>query len=157
MKELANMKTFSVVQYYNNWTKSRSFKSRYANKNDSTIIVPFLTGLDADFVIVDNQVLVKSTDELTIKLTKMKFFELIEIVGKNSINANAIEFTNALPFNIRLYNQEYNMELHLIDNDEDWKLAKSAAIITNDLKLHSDDMVNNFKKVHKSLLKISKN
>ena len=142
-----------VKQTYNKRINARAFRFHFYQRNNVSVLTPFLKGIDAQFVIVDQQVFVKSSQEIINKLVDMGFVHIFEMLHDKQLSVKSdAEFKDLVCNSARLYHLEYNMEVYLI-NQTNWTAITAANTIITDLKPH--DKLTTFVSVYNSLLKLS--
>lgn len=161
MKDKATATTLSIKpisilkQKYDKGINTRAFKHHFFNRNDRKVITPFLKGIEAEFVSIDNLVFVQYSDSIINKLKDLGFVAIFEFLQKNEIpSKNDREFKELITSSVRLYNHEYNVEIYMMDNSV-WPSIVAASVITADLK-RTHDETDTFVSVYTSLLKLSK-
>lgn len=118
----------AILLKHNKQVATNEFLFRFLNRNRKEVIVPFLDGLSADYIIIyDDIVLVKQTDEISSQLESLKFINL-ETLGIEEILRN-IRKTTTVSKN-RKYNEGYNIDIHLV-SAKNYTLANQAKVISD--------------------------
>lgn len=126
-----------INNHYDKVVKDNYDKVKYADRNKEEVIVPFLAGLGAEFLLYEQVLLVKESVQLREKLESLKF-----------VNSNGLQVGKA----VCLYQKEFGIEINLVQ-DTNWALAKLATTLVQTLKIHDDKKVLTFFSLYRALLK----
>jgi hypothetical protein len=132
----------SIKKKYEATINTADFKAHYAERNNVGVITPFLDGLEAEYLLIHQLLLVRESEGLCSKLNKLAFLSDGEI--NNPIGFNSTQ----LP--ARFYHKGYNIEI-FVQPLSGWSIVTTANIITNNLKVIPVQQTNTFLSVYDSL------
>lgn len=155
LKKLSNNKIVSLInQKYDRLLEVNTVKVRFDDRNNVNVIVPFLSGINAEFNMIDNYVVVRDSYAVATKLKELKFEQLGEFIDRYSLDRKDNMFKSIIKGACRYYNYEYNVEVYIIPNCN-WNAVNSASVISHNLKL-GKRIVDTFLSIYSSLLFLEK-
>lgn len=152
MIDIVRSPIHSIRQWYNNVVAVNDFKVTFSDRNDSRVVIPFLSGLGAEYVLID-KLLIVCEDNLFFKLEELGF----------KIESNELGYTewggyttpisiNLIKDSTRFYHIGFNIEIYLHLGSK-WSTVTTAATISKDLKGNTKT----FNSVYDSLYNITYN
>lgn len=144
-----------VRDKYDDMVKMNTFKVHFADRNDTKVIKPFLKGIHADYIQVNQVLLIKSSDTVLETLFDLQFQEHDKIIDNKVCKELTLGKSVLDALSQKLYNYDFNIEVYVVDANR-WNLISTADIITNDLNPGLESKVKTFLTVLQSLLNVAK-
>jgi len=136
------------------WASQRTLsdlKVLFADRNEDRVIIPFLDGIGAKYVVIGQTVLIRYTDAVQTQLAALGFVSTYDVLPHIPHFKRVLGTTDDLQAAKRSYNKEYNIELHLIASNF-WNVAVSADILTKALVNKPDGCLSTYLKLYTSLI-----
>ncbi len=121
----------SIRQWYNNVVAVNDFKVTFSDRNDSRVVIPFLSGLGAEYVLID-KLLIVCEDNLFFKLEDLGFKIELNDLDYTELYTTPIS-QNLIEESTRFYHIGFNIEIYLHLGSK-WSTVTTAATISKDLK-----------------------
>lgn len=141
----------AVKTLYQQTVTENGMKSLFADRNQLSVVKPFLDTLGCEYLRLTNGlVLVNYDDQIHKRLIELGFNKSSEVFPKTPFFRHQLAITNKITTR-RLYQTDYNVEIHLVDQWK-WDIAKTAQKVTNALPFHEDEYLSKYLIVFKTLL-----
>ncbi len=142
----------AIKHKYAKFVTDANLKAHFADRNSVKIITPFLNGLHAEFILIDQLLFVKDAPGLVDQLVELGFSRADVIFAEVNWK-HAPTSHHLIDQTMRLYHVEYNIELY-VQRDSDWKIVTTADIITTNLNTTHEFRTKAFLSVYDSLYTI---